>query len=59
MVKLKSKFKSCDHVFEFSYHLIDGERSLSTIVGIVHFSANKPWDFHNVTFSVSPKHFEV
>ena len=28
--------------FEFSYHLIDGERLLSSVQGVVCFSAEKP-----------------
>ena len=39
--------------FEFSCHLIDGKRLLSVVVGAVRFSADKPLDFHDTTFSVS------
>ena len=38
--------------FEFLYHLIDGERLLSVVVGLVIFSADKPLDFNNTIFSV-------
>ena len=36
--------------FEFPYHLIDGERLLSVVVGVVIFSADKPSDSHGATF---------
>ena len=45
--------------FEFSYHLIDGERLLLVVVGVVSFSADKPLDFHDTTFLVSPSLFKV
>ena len=38
------------HKFEFSYHLIDGKRLLSVLVGVLHFLVNKPLDFHDGTF---------
>ena len=47
---LPSKIKQ---KFEISYHLIDGERLLSVVVGVVSFLADKS-DFHDTTFSVSP-----
>ena len=40
--------------FEFLHYLIDGEWLLSVVVAVVHFSADKPSDFHNTIFSVSP-----
>ena len=36
--------------FEFSYHLIDGERLLSVLVRIVSFPVNKTLHFHDTTF---------
>ena len=36
--------------FESLYHLIDGERLLSILVGVVSFSVYKPLDFHDTTF---------
>ena len=45
--------------FEFSYHLIDGEGMVSVLVRIVRFLADKPLDFHNAIFSVSPIYFKV
>ena len=45
--------------FEFPYHLIDGERLLSVMVGVVIFSADKPSDSHGATFSVLPSFFKV
>ena len=41
-------------IFESPYHLIDGKRLLSVAVKVVSFLADKPLDFHNKTFSVSP-----
>ena len=38
--------------FEFSYHLIEGERLSSVVVGAVKVSADKHLDFHNTTFLV-------
>ena len=40
--------------FDFSFYLIDGERLFSVVVGLVRFLVNKPLDFHDATFSVSP-----
>ena len=34
--------------------LIGGERILSVVVGVLNFSVEKPLDFHDTTFSVSP-----
>ena len=45
--------------FEFSYHLIHGEKLLSVVVRVVRFSAEKPLDFCDTTFSVSPSIFKV
>ena len=45
--------------FEFLYHLIDGERLLSVLVGTLRFSADKPLDFHDTTFSVLPSLFKM
>ena len=45
--------------FGFSYHLIDGERLLSVVIGVPTFLTDKPLDFHNTTFSVSPNLFKV
>ena len=45
--------------FEFSYHLIIGERLLSVVVGVINFWVNKYLDFHDTTFSVSPSCFKV
>ena len=44
-------------MIEFLYHLIDGEKLLSLVVGVVSFSVDKPLNFHNPTFSVSPSPF--
>ena len=41
------------------YHSIDGERLLPLVVAVVSFSAGKPLDFHDTTFSVSPSLFKV
>ena len=43
--------------FESLYHLIDEERLLSIVVGVVSFSADKV--FHDTTFSVWPSLFKV
>ena len=45
--------------FEFSYHLSDGERLLSAVVGVESFLVVKPLDFHDTTFSVLPSLFKV
>ena len=45
--------------FEFLFHIIDGERLLSFMVGVVSFSFDKPSDFHDTTCSVSPSLFKV
>ena len=45
--------------FEFLYHLIDGEKLLSVVVGVVRFSADKTLDFHDTTFSVIPDLFKA
>ena len=45
--------------FEFPYSLIDGERLLSLVVGVVSFLVDKALDFHNTNFSVSPSLFKV
>ena len=45
--------------YEFLYHLIDGEKLSSIVVGVVSFSADKPLDFHDATFSVSPSFLNV
>ena len=37
-LKTKQKFK-------FPYHIIDGERQLSVVLGVVSFSADIPLDF--------------
>ena len=45
---------------EISYNLIDGERLLSVVVGVVvNVSTGKPSDFHDTRFSVSPSLFKV
>ena len=46
-------------MFEFLFHLIDGERLLSFMVGVVSFSFDKPSDFHDTTCSASPSLFKV
>ena len=46
--------------FEFPHHLIDGKRLLSVaVVVVVGFLAEKPIDFHDATFSISPILFKV
>ena len=45
--------------FEFACHLIVGERLLSVVVGVVSFSTEKPLDFHDTIFSVSPSLFKL
>ena len=45
--------------FEFMYHLIDGERLLSAVVGVASVSADKHLDFHDVIFPVSASLFKV
>ena len=45
--------------FEFLFDLIDGERLLSVVVGVVSFLADKPLDFYDTTFSVLPSLFKV
>ena len=45
--------------FEFWYHLIARERLISVVVGVVSLLADKPLDFDDTTFSVSPSLFEV
>ena len=44
---------------EVSYHLIDAGRLSSVVVGEVRFSVDKPLDFHDTTFPVSPSLFKV
>ena len=44
--------------FESSYQLIDGERLLPLVAGVVSFLASKLLDFHDATFSVSPNLFK-
>ena len=41
------------------YHLVDGEKLLSVVVGLVRFSVDKPLDFHDAIFSVSPSIFRL
>ena len=41
------------------YHLIDGERLLSVVVGVASVSADKPLDFHDTIFPVSASLFKV
>ena len=36
--------------FESPYHLIDGEKLLSAVVGVLSFSVDKPLAFHDTTF---------
>ena len=45
--------------FESPYQLNDRERLLSVVVGVVSLLADKPLDFHDTTFSVSPSLFKV
>ena len=45
--------------FELMYHLIDGERLLSVVVGVASVSADKPLDFHDTIFPVSASLFKV
>ena len=45
--------------FKFLYHLIDGEKLLSVVVGVVRFSADKTLDFHDTPFSVIPGLFKA
>ena len=40
-------------------HLTFGERLLSVVVEVVRFSVDKPLDFHDIIFSVSPSLFKV
>ena len=40
--------------FEFPYHLIDGEKLLSIVIGAVRFSTEKSLDFHDTIILVSP-----
>ena len=44
---------------KFPYHLIDGQRLLSAVVGVISFSVDKPLDFHGTIFSESPSLFKV
>ena len=39
---------------EYCYSLIDGKRISLLLVGVVSFSADKPFDFRYTTFSVLP-----
>ena len=45
--------------FESGYHLIDGEKLLSVVVGVASFSIGKDLDLLDVTFSVLPTLFKV
>ena len=36
--------------FEFLEHLLDGEKLLSVVLGVVSFSFDKPLHFHDTTF---------
>ena len=45
--------------FDFLYHLIDGEKLLSVVVGVLSFSTDKPLDFHDEIFLISPRPFKV
>ena len=46
-------------MFEFLFHLIDGERLLSEVMGVSSFLVEKPLDFHDTTFSVLLSLFKV
>ena len=45
--------------FEFLYHLVDGERRLSVVVGEASFLVDKSLDVHGTTFSLLPNLFKV
>ena len=45
--------------FEFACQLIDGERLLSVVVGVVGSSADNPLDFHGTIVSVLRSLFKV
>ena len=55
----KPLFLTIQQKFEFSYHLIEVERLLLVVVGVVSFSVDKSLDFHDTAFSVSPSLFKV
>ena len=55
----KPLFLTTQQKFEFSHHLIEVERLLSVVVGVVSFSVDKSLDFHDTAFSVSPSLFKV
>ena len=57
--RLKQLSLDTKQEFEFMYHLIDGERLLSVVVGVASVSADKPLDFHDTIFPVSASLFKV
>ena len=57
--RLKQLSLDTKQEFEFMYHLIDGERLLSVVVGVASVSADKPLDFHDTVFPVSASLFKV
>ena len=56
-----SSFKTKIWIFvlDFCRFLIDKERLSSVVVGVVNFLVDKPIDFHDTTFLVSPSLFKV
>ena len=58
-VRLKQLSLNTKQEFELMYHLIDGERLLSVVVGVASVSADKPLDFHDTIFPVSASLFKV
>ena len=52
-------FVPLNTIQKFPYHLINGQRLLSVVAGVVSFSADKPSNFHYTMFSVSPSLFKV
>ena len=46
----KQLLLNVEQKFKFLYHLADGERLLSEVVGVVSFSADTPLKFFDITF---------
>ena len=58
-VRLKQLSLNTKQEFELMYHLIDGERLLSVVVGVASVSADKPLDFRDTFFPLSASLFKV
>ena len=55
----KQLLLNAEQKFKFLYHLTDGERLLSEVVGVVSFLADTPLKFFDTTFFQFLKHNKV